>query len=139
MQCSNCRFENMPGVEACGRCGTSLRLATAVLDVHPPRAQPWLKRARRHFLLPLQRGLFGLSRSCTSAAREVSETVNEGTPLPVPTWRVLARLVFPGWAHFYCGNSWRGGLFLGAFLTCLLPGLLLWGTQPGSILLGLAF
>src|SRR5215213_6505561 len=38
MQCSSCGFENMPGSEACARCASSLSLATAVMDVHPPRA-----------------------------------------------------------------------------------------------------
>src|SRR5919204_650375 len=47
MQCPSCRFQNMPGVEVCGRCGSSLRLATAVVDVHPPRARAWQKRVRR--------------------------------------------------------------------------------------------
>ena len=31
-------FENMPGVQTCGRCGASLQLASLAIDVHPPRA-----------------------------------------------------------------------------------------------------
>lgn len=38
MQCVNCRFENLPGLAACGRCGASLVLKKSVIAVDPPRA-----------------------------------------------------------------------------------------------------
>ena len=38
MQCVSCRFENMPGVRACGRCGSPLELK--------PLACPGLAEAR---------------------------------------------------------------------------------------------
>jgi hypothetical protein len=57
----------------------------------------------------------------------------------LPPAGILLRLAFPGWAHFYAGRRARGHAFLWAFVACLLPGLLLWGTGWGSIFLGLAF
>ena len=81
MQCSSCRFENMPGVDVCGRCGSSLRLATAVLDVHPPRARPWAKRLRRY--LPLHAASARLRDVASEVSRQVSgsaETVRFQLP-----------------------------------------------------------
>src|SRR6516165_3313579 len=136
MQCSSCRFENMPGVDRCGRCGSSLRLATAVLDVHPPRARPWAKRLRRY--LPLH----AISARLRDAAGEVCRQVSGGAeavrfPLPAPG--IISRLVVPGWAHFYCGQVQLGWGFLGSYLVLLALGLLFLGTGLGSFLLGLAF
>ena len=47
MQCPSCRFENMPGLESCGRCGTLLSLSTVTIDVNPPRASKASKRLRK--------------------------------------------------------------------------------------------
>ena len=49
MQCSNCKFENMPAVTACGRCGATLQVASLPIDVNPPRASEAAKRWRRWF------------------------------------------------------------------------------------------
>src|SRR5438477_12870721 len=123
MQCSSCGFENMPGSDTCGRCASSLRLATAVMDVHPPRAGHFAKRMRR--ALPLRRvyysvrdGLPSLRPDCaTDAARSIFSNL-----LP---WPLLWRLVIPGWSHFYAGQKIRGRLFLWGFLALFIPGMLL--------------
>lgn len=138
MQCANCRFENMPGVAACGRCGSSLRLATAVMDVQPPRATAFAKRWRR-WSLPTQRGWRRFWDTCLTATSRFIHAFGDTPELDMPLPRVLARLVVPGWAHIYCGHRWRGGVFLVLFAACLLPGLLYWGTALGANLLGLAF
>jgi hypothetical protein len=134
MQCSSCRFQNMPGTEVCGRCGTSLGIATAVIDVHPPRAKPLTKRLRRR--LPVRRAMYGVrgalgETATAAAARRVSAALPPGP--------VLARMPLPGWAHFYTGRRARGHAFVWCFLACLLPGLLLWGSGWGSVFVGLAF
>lgn len=46
MQCRQCHFENMPGVNACFRCGSTLA-ASGTIDVHPPRASAWKSPFRR--------------------------------------------------------------------------------------------
>jgi hypothetical protein len=136
MQCANCEFQNIPGADFCGRCGSTLRVATAVLDVHPPRAGPWAKRLRR--VLPLHR----VTTQARDVSLEVRDRVTAGAAafrLPVPTWPVLWRLIVPGWAHLYHGQRLRGRVFLAAYLFLLVFGLVCWGTGFGSILLGLAF
>lgn len=129
MQCTSCQFHNMPGTAVCGRCGTSLRLATATaIDVRPPRAGRLTKLARR--AMPVGRAYHGL-REAVGGATDRAAVV-----LPSP---VLSRLLVPGWSHFYLGQQARGHLYLWSFLACLLPGLLLFGTTLGSVLLGFAF
>jgi signal peptidase I len=137
MQCSSCRFENMPGVGECGRCGSPLGLKTLAVDVHPPRAGEWTKRLRRLFVF----------RSVAYEARDAGRrVVRDGwfrdlTHLELPGTHlgVLARLIVPGWAHFHLADRIGGSIYLGAYLAFLLPSLLLYGTTIGSMFLGLAF
>src|SRR5258708_22213495 len=100
MQCKNCEFENMPGVNACGRCGASLRLATAVIDVHPPRAGRWSKRIDR--ILP--RGLPYRVRDAVNAMLFHSEV----TAGALPEWSLLLRMVVVGWPPIYMGGQPAG-------------------------------
>ena len=52
---------------------------------------------------------------------------------------LLVRLPMAGWPQLHLGQRVRGWLFLWSFLVLLLPGVLMTGTVPGSLLLGLAF
>jgi hypothetical protein len=136
MQCFNCRFENMPGITVCGRCGTALQVATAVIDVHPPRARPWKKRLRR--LLPINQAAVKV-RDASSVATKHVKAAAQDVGMPVPPARLLWRLLIPGLAHFHLGQRYRGWAFLGAYLVFLVLTLLFWGTTWGSMFLGLAF
>jgi hypothetical protein len=136
MQCASCRFQNIPGVQACGRCGSPLGLATAVLDVHPPRAGRWRKQVRR--LLPWGRAAAGAREALRGVGRHAGE-FTDFHGLPVPPAGVLLRLPVPGWAHFHLGERSRGWAVVGLYLALLVPALVLMGTVPGSLLLGLAF
>jgi type IV secretory pathway protease TraF len=131
MQCRNCHFENMPGVDACGRCGGSLRLATAVIDVHPPRAGRWSKRMGK--LVP--RGLAFRARDAVlQAGVDISE-------LPVgdfPERSVLLRMVVPGWPQLFLGQKVSGRALLFGYLLFLCLGMTFIGTGIGSFFLGLA-
>src|SRR5262245_19626175 len=100
MQCPNCRFQNMPGLESCGRCGTSLALATAVLDVNPPRATSWQKHVRRW--LPW-RSVNNLRYAARDHRISVGKALDEAA-IALPESRLLARLIIPGWAHFFQGQ-----------------------------------
>src|SRR5688500_600124 len=126
MQCSNCQFHNMPGSENCGRCGSTLRLATAVIDVHPPRAGRVRKRFRR--AVPMGR--------VVAEARDAIDAIGTTTGIhrvaARAPWRLFLRSALPGWSHFYAGQRLRGHLFLWGTLVFLLPGLLLFGTLWGS-------
>jgi signal peptidase I len=126
----------MPGLASCGRCGTSLSLATAVIDTTPPRASRTAKRVRK--VVPTR--LFYQARDVAAEARRVATgSIVDDSHVPLPEPEVLARLIVPGWAHIHAGLGLRGQAFLWAYFPLLLLGLLLWGTYTGSILLGLAF
>lgn len=131
MQCTNCQFQNMPGSEICGRCGTSLMLSTATLDVHPPRAGAVTKRFRN--AVPVTRAYHGAVRAMADlgAVRQVMPTI-AGLPQ-------ILRSIVPGWAHFHADLRWLGHAFLWGFLVFFIPGMLHFGSSTGSILLGLAF
>ena len=137
MQCANCHFHNLPGSGVCGRCGTSLGLATAVIDVHPPRAGRVRKRLRR--AVPARRVYRELRDTISDAGTARAVAVVRRASGDLPAWPLLWRLVVPGWSQAYAGQKVRGRLFLGAFLFCLAPGLIGFGTTWGSIFLGLAF
>jgi signal peptidase I len=136
MQCPSCRFENIPGLEACGRCGTSLAIGTAVIDVNPPRASKGAKRVRK--LIP--RRFFYQARDATALAHQrIAGSFVDDARVPLPEPGVLSRLMVPGWAHLFAGFRIRGLVFFWAYVVFLASGLLAWGTEFGSIFLGLAF
>lgn len=56
----------------------------------------------------------------------------------LPRWQVFVRMIVPGWAQWYCGFPVRGGIYLGAYLFCLIVGIFLLGTGLGNLLMGLA-
>lgn len=134
MLCANCGFQNMPGSEACGRCATSLGLATAVMDVHPPRASSTAKLARR--LFSIRKGYFRM-RDALHVEGVAARVQSAAPSLPRPS--VLARLVVPGWSHFLLQQRVQGHLFLWGFIACLLLWILMYGSGWGSIWLGMAF
>lgn len=135
MQCVNCRFENMPGLDQCGRCGTSLRLATAVIDVNPPRAsQRSLARSFENSFAGLRRYLRELSQR-----RLVRPLGGDGVVLTGSPGDVAIRLIVPGWPQLFLGQTFRGRLLLGTWLVFLSLAILYWGTFGGSIALGLVF
>jgi len=136
-QCSSCRFENMPGVGVCGRCGSPLGLQTLAVDVHPPRAAPWSKRLRRW--LPFRPVYYGARDAGRAVAREGWSQLAGRAEAPGPSLGVLARLIVPGWAHFHLGQRVHGRSFLGGYLAFLFLGLLLYGSVPGVMFLSLAF
>jgi signal peptidase I len=123
----------MPGSEQCGRCGTSLRLSTAVMEVHPPRAGRFRKSVRR--TVPLRRAVIR-ARDAMEDAGTIGRIRQLRTLAP---WPLLLRMALPGWVHFYMGQRVRGHLFLWGTLVFLVPGLLMLGTLWGSIWLGTAF
>jgi signal peptidase I len=130
MQCNNCRFENMPGVLACGRCGAALQLATLAIDVYPPRANRWTKIRRRWWPFNIN----NLRRFLAAAVDGLStREAPEGDPGPV-----LWRSIIPGLPQVYQRREVRGWCFLLAYLGCGTVGMAVLGTRTGSMLLGMA-
>src|SRR5438552_2136787 len=137
MKCVTCGFEIMPGSDACGRCGTSMRLATAVMDCQPPRAGKFKRKLRR--VLPARKIYYTLRDGVAGLPLPRLERPRFALQDEVPPWSVTWRMIVPGWPHFHGGYRLRGHLFLWSFLASLLIGLIGMGTVGGAFVLGLAF
>lgn len=137
MQCASCRFENMPGVGMCGRCGSPLGLRTLAVDVHPPRAAPWVKRLRRW--LPFRLAYYEARDAGRDLVRESGLGNAWHMELPGRSGGVFGRAIVPGWPQFYLGQPVRGRCFLYVYMGLMFLSFLLYGTTFGSLLLGLAF
>jgi signal peptidase I len=136
MQCPSCRFENIPGLIICGRCGSHLEFKGAAIDVHPPRASSRAKR-RRSWLHA--RRYYQARDAIQDSLDRTAGTLIRDLRVPLPEPDVAPRLIVPGWAHIHSGLVLRGRIFLGVFLTLLAIGLLFWGSQLGAICIGFAF
>ncbi len=136
MQCASCRFENMPGLASCGRCGSLLILDSIAIDVHPPRASRASKRLRRW---TPRRSFYRARDLASEGLRRTAGSVMEDQRVPLPEPGTAHRLLVPGWAHLHAGLTVRGRAFLGAYLLLLGLGLIGWGGDLGAICLGLAF
>jgi hypothetical protein len=134
MQCSNCGFQNMPGSEECGRCRTSLGLATAVLDVHPPRASSARKRLRR--MIPAGRALYQARDALQTDIVADQARRARGALAPLPP---LILFLVPGLSHLYLRQPIRANLFFWSFFGCLLWLLLFYGSTSPGFWLGMAF
>jgi len=135
VQCVNCQFENMPGSAACVRCGTSLRLATAAVAVHPPRATPLAKRLRSWFPLVFyyyrfreQLGRIDLRLPTWLTEALVTDRLRIGTWL---------RMIVPGWAHAHEGQWDRGRWYLLGWLAMAGLAVLTFGSALSALLAGL--
>jgi Signal peptidase, peptidase S26 len=122
----------MPGSGRCARCGASLALATAAVNVHPPRA------GRLSRLTPslwrLWHGIGRMSEKASPALAVFGSRV-QGNSFDLST---LLRCIVPGWPQYYRGDRPRALVYLFIYSILLLPGLVLAGTWLGSLLLGLA-
>lgn len=115
MRCLNCGFENMPGLEACARCGSSLELGD--VSVIPGRASTLRLRTR------FDRFWNRISAVMTRMLhlRIPSWLPRSRTPM---LWPALARTALPGLGHIHTGQRFAGWAFLSIWLVFLLLGLL---------------
>jgi signal peptidase I len=125
----------MPGVSACGRCGSPVALKTLDVDVLPPRASEWSKRRRR---FPLS-AVYYAARDANQRAqewwfRDILQIESPDLPLGL-----IGRLIVPGWPQFYRRQWLLGNIFLVGWLACLFFAFLFYGLLLGSVLVGLAF
>lgn len=125
MQCPSCRFENMPGMKKCVRCGGVLGSALADIDVRPPRAsQRWSRR-----LDELQRQWTRLRSRLREGVRQIG--VAGGS---IPWWTVL----WPGGPQWWLGRR-RLSRILGIVSgVSLFLALLTWGSWFANLVLGVA-
>jgi hypothetical protein len=108
-------------------------LATATIDVHPPRAGPWNRRLPQSWRL--RRLYYGLKAIVQSAA----ERAPSGLLDIRFDWATASRMLVPGWPQWSRGYVTRGRLFIGGYCLLLFFGLLMCGWAVGSLFLGLAF
>lgn len=127
-QCRSCQFHNMPGAAACGRCGASLLLAAAVINVYPPRAGKWAKTWRR---LGIPRRVRIMNSRWTSAAQRIGLEPEAR----LPQIGILSRMIVPGWSQLYAGQRYLGISLLAAYAFCFLIAALFVGTEISSLMI----
>lgn len=130
-QCTNCQFQNMPGLTHCSRCGALLALREAVINVHPPRASLRAKAWRKSFVA---RSLRSVTQSARSTGRQWRRTAG----LELPAAGLLVRLVVPGWPQIAAGAPALGRCLLVGYGSLILAALLCFGSVLCSFLLGCA-
>lgn len=127
MQCLNCGFENVPGLDACVRCQSSLNLNG--VDVLPPRKPKgllgWIQGRRR------PRGLL-----FQSVRRLVSRTFPFHPPQS-SLLRVAILGLIPGLGQIRRGQKRVGRVFLFSWLLAMLLAIFLAGTPGGWFVYGL--
>ncbi|MCG8405960.1 MAG: hypothetical protein MI923_12260 [Phycisphaerales bacterium] len=115
MQCMNCGFENMPGLEACSRCDSALALGE--ISVVPARASTLRLRTRIHQL----RNRVAVVLTYPFRIRIPRWVPRSKSPI---LWPTLARTVVPGLGHLQIGQRTTGWIFLLTWLGFLVAGLL---------------
>jgi hypothetical protein len=124
MQCWNCGFENIPGLQACARCTSVLNLEG--VDVEPPRSSTWhvathLERTRHRLekVLPapvrLGARLFHAIPGLAGLVRRLGPVL----PAKIP-WHALASVVIPGLGHIRTRHARLGWMLLSTWLLFLL-------------------
>jgi hypothetical protein len=128
----------MPGLTICGRCGSSLALASDI-EITPPRASVRAKRLRR--LLPTwsSRDWFTTRQRLARTTRTLRELVGQELATTWPRPGVWLRFIVPGWAQLANGDPRRGRLFLRAFAGLVAGVLFFYASTLGNMLIGLSF
>lgn len=135
MRCQRCEFENIPGLEACMRCGSVLTAGSEPIDIHPPRMPSWKRPIR---------GFFRQLRQFMPVAAWSGDDLHSRA---FPDWlRKVSRVGFfgamlsfiPGLAHVIQKRFHTVRWWIVAWLVILLAALSFYGSPIGLILLGLA-
>ncbi|MGL4942402.1 MAG: hypothetical protein ACRC46_04340 [Thermoguttaceae bacterium] len=136
MQCTSCRFENMPQMTRCARCGAALTSDDAT-SVVPPRAGSWEKRLRTATLIRFVNnqfeslGRFGRLLRLDEVATITLRNCN------VQTASLFWQAAIPGLSQLYLGRYQHARIFFFGFLAALFVTLVTLGTSISNIALGL--
>ena len=122
----------MPGSGRCARCGASLALAAAAINVHPPRAG----RLSR-FTPSLWRVWHALVRVGSKTSPVIAAFAPRAQVAHFDVGTILRGIV-PGWPQFNRGDRPRALVYFFSYVVLLMSAVVLAGTFLGSILLGLA-
>ena len=130
MQCNRCKFENMPGLTTCMRCGSVLGGAEGPVDIEPPRMAAW-KGPIRGFFRGLRQA--GLLRAIPF------EKVQQSLAGPFASVLGVVFSILPGLGHFLLGRlKKKVWLLLLAWLVLFCLGLFFFGGQFGMACIGLS-
>ncbi len=112
-----------------------LGISLQAINVHPPRAtalSKWLQPTWRLRAMSRRIGqLLAVVRDWNLGRSAVDVEVLELS--------TVLRCIIPGWANSHVGQRFEGTLFLAAYLTTGIFGLLMLGTEFGAMVLGVAF
>ncbi len=122
MECPSCGFQNMPGIDRCAQCSTSLASRQASESVRPPRARNRTLEQRLWWAISRVPGLRGIARwaeetSTGENAAGVGSADSVYAPSPGPfSWIPLRACglallsVIPGFGHIFVLRQVRQGL-----------------------------
>jgi hypothetical protein len=131
MRCARCEFENIPGQTRCIRCGSILEAGSAVLEIYPPRMPAWKK--------PFRGALRWFRGGRLMRERSPAPWLRRGfRPIMSDSMVGLVLSVIPGLAHLLAGRFREVRLLVVLWLVLLGTGVFLYGSQIGSLLVGLA-
>lgn len=131
MKCQQCTFENIPGQKVCIKCGSTIELKIAVVDVHPPRMSKW-KKPFRMFL---------------RTARKIKLAPQEIAEVNCPLWLKkifsdellgLFLSVIPGLAHLLQRRFGQIKWYFLAWMILIISSLFMYGSSIGLFCVGLA-
>jgi hypothetical protein len=158
LQCPRCQFENLPGQDACFRCGSLLTAKAGTVEVHPPRAPAWKKPFRRVARWMRHRGAVrsaeGLAQRAAQRTAGIGRGITDSLGLPrsahVSPWvelrstlseaaLSLALSIVPGLAHLVRGQFGTIYLYVISWFVSLVVGILYFGQSLGAISMTSAF
>jgi hypothetical protein len=147
MQCFNCGFHNMPGSRGCARCGADFALATAAIDVQPPRASGSGRRmagARAAIQRLAGRRPWGEFGDRTGHHDQTGDApVYRAFDLPAAVIAAFLAIasppaLVPGLPHMLAGRGLLGGAICLAWILLMVAGISSVATVRGGLLLALA-
>ena len=128
MQCPRCEFENMPGMDRCFKCGSTLQIEMQCLDANPPRMAAW-KKPFRNFIRTLRR---------------LRILPGESLSIHPPQWLsksskdILSVFlsIIPGLGHLLQKSFNTISWYVVAWLVCLAATIFFYGSFAGYLFLG---
>jgi len=133
MQCRQCKFENMPGLDRCFQCGAVLKDEVAV-DVHPPRMPGWQAPLRNVGRWVRTRRAGGAGREQAPETEARTDAYMEGAEIVL----VAVLSIVPGFGHIVRRQFDR--VWWQVLLWMVLAGMAIYayGSAYGYLMFGLA-
>lgn len=130
MRCQRCKFENIPGQKTCLKCGSTLEIKSAAINIYPPRMPKWKK--------PLRDVMRSMRKS--KVAPQINDKSFFSPRLKEFFSDSISGLlisIIPGLAHLLQHRFKEIRWYFLAWSILLFLGLFLYGSPAGYICLGL--